>query len=164
MVIAGGIALGVMAALSMRKRVEELRQLERIIGYMESEIRYKHALLQEAIESVSGKVYFPFDSWLDKLSVILKQDRERGFPEIWEDSLQELRGLSHLKKDDVKYLISLGQVLGYLDVSAQQRGMELEKENIHNLIVGLDKELANNMKVSIIMGTLGGIFLVLLLL
>lgn len=163
-VIVGGISLGFIVAFSMKKRVDELRQLERIINYIEGELRYKNALLGEALMSASYRCGQPFDSWLRKLSVQLEEGTDLSFYSLWENSLIELEPYSALKKEDIRELFAVGQALGYLDIKSQSTSLSLEKENIHSSITKLDKSLYNNMKVSIILGTLGGIFLVILLL
>lgn len=68
-----------------------------------------------------------------------------------------------MTKEDVKELYLVGQTLGYPDIKSMEMGLELQKENIHNKIQALDGVLANNMKVSVILGTLGGILLVVIL-
>lgn len=148
----------------MKKRVDELRQLERIINYIEGELRYKNSLLGEACMSASTRCGHPFDSWLRGISIELEEGTDMSFAEVWENSLKELETVSSLRKEDFRELLAIGQTLGYLDIKAQEAGLSLEKENIHSNIVNLDKSLSNNMKVSIILGTLGGIFIVVLLL
>ena len=163
MILAGGILLGLWIAMSMKKRVDELKQIERIINYLEGEIRYKNSLLGEACIAASLRCGQPFKLWLEKIASELENDYAYSFSDIWEKSIEELRDKSHLRKTDIIELVAVGQTLGYLDVKAQQMGMALEKENIHNTIKSLESGLANNMKIAVILGTLGGIFLVVVL-
>ena len=60
MILAGGILLGIWIAMSMKKRVDELKQIERIINYLEGEIRYKNSLLGEACIAASLRCGQPF--------------------------------------------------------------------------------------------------------
>ncbi|MBE5944903.1 MAG: hypothetical protein E7258_08295 [Lachnospiraceae bacterium] len=163
MIIVGGMSLGVMVALSMKKRVEELRQLERILNYIQGELSYKNSILKEAFYEASFRTKPPFDKWLIAIKELIEESEDMTFFEIWEKSLIVLRGESHLKREDISELMNIGQTLGYLDVSAQQMGLALEKDNLHSNIVRLDKGLLNNMKVAVILGILGGIFLVVVL-
>ncbi len=163
MILLGGVTLGVWVALSMKKRVVELRQIERIINDIEGEIRYHNSLLREAIMSAAMRSGQPFRNWLSELSKELDNNYNDAFMDIWERSLVTLKENSHLKKEDIKEILLFGQALGYLDVKAMELSLGLEKENIHSLIKNLNQNLANNMKVSVILGTLGGIFLILVL-
>ena len=163
MILTGGPALGVYFAVSMKKRVEELRQIERIMNYLEAEIRYKNSLMKEAFYSASIRYGQPFNAWLRKMSIMLSEESDKDFSLIWQISLNELKDATHLKNDDIREISNFGQALGYPDIRSMEKGIELEKENIHNCISGLDKDLMENMKVSVILGIMGGIFLVILL-
>ena len=164
MVVVGCVSLGFMFAISMKKRVDELRQVERIINHIEGEIRYNNALIKEALRGARTRCAEPFDEWLNYVADELEEDYNDSFSHIWDRSLDILQRKTHLKKSDIKELVLIGQALGYLDMKAIKMGLELQKENLHNVILNLDEVLANNMKVSVILGTLGGFFLVVILL
>ena len=70
----GSLVLGIKIALNMKARLRALRELERIISYIEGELRYRHAVLNEALYNVSLKCGHPFDMWLGDLSQRLKVD------------------------------------------------------------------------------------------
>lgn len=163
--IAGSMALGIKIALMMKKRVEQLKEIERIINYIEGEIRYKHSILKEACINASTKCGQPFSDWLEIVGDRLElSDSGEGFSEIWFESLNVLYEKSLLSKRDINEINSLGQTLGYLDIRSQEMGLKLEKENIHERLVQSDRELMNRMKISVILGTLSGIFIVIMLL
>jgi len=163
--VIGGAWFGLIVAGTMKLRVKQLRELERIIHYLEGEIRYKHAVLYEACINSSYKCGQPFDKWLYELGISLKeQQKDERFDKLWAGSLDELLDATYLKNSDLEELYNLGQTLGYLDIKAQEHGLALEKENMHIKIKGLSEELTNKMKISVIMGILGAIFIVILLL
>lgn len=157
--------LGIMSAWSMRKRVEQLRELERIINYLEGEISYRHSILSEACMNASLKCGQPFNIWLSNLSTNLESgDSDEGFEKIWSEALTILDTGSALKKEDIEVIKNMGHTLGYLDIRSQEMGLALEKENIHERAVRNARELSERMRVSVIMGTLGGILIVIMLL
>ncbi len=147
----------------MKKRVDELRELERIINYIEGEIRYRHSILSQACRNAGLKTGQPFRQWLQVLGDEMESEYESTFQEIWDSSLKYLEEKSCLHRDDISRLCDLGRTLGYLDVESQTKGLTLEKDNIHEVIQKLDKGLAGNMKLSVVLGTLGGIFIVVIL-
>lgn len=159
------MSLGVGIAVMMKRRFEQLKEVERIINYIEGEIRYKHSILKEACINASEKCRQPFCDWLSNLGDRLEiSDKGESFADIWSESLAMLYDSSLLNRKDINEINSLGQTLGYLDIRSQEMGLKLEKENIHNRLVQLDRELMNRMKISVILGTLGGIFIVIMLL
>lgn len=171
------MGLGIKVAVEMGKRVEQLREIERIMNYLEGEITYRHSLLAEACLRASDRTKEPFCNWLSIIAEKTENqteeifdeeftDEENGttsFSDIWEDSIDYLQNESCLTKKDIKELLAFGQALGYLDINTQQMGMHLEKEQLHTRIQRLSEELTNKMKISVILGTLGGIFIVVML-
>ncbi|GEM_PF-2937943 len=163
MVLTGGAAMGIYVALGMKKRVDQLRELERIINFIEGEISYKNSLIWEALHKASIKCGQPFDTWLLSVSEELKNNIDISFNEIWEKSLGFLKDNTSLKDRDIGELINFGQALSCGDIKTMVKAITLEKENIHNSINTLNINLMNNMKISIVMGILGGMFLVIIL-
>lgn len=163
MVLTGCIWLGLSIAVSMKRRLDELREIERIVNHIEGEICYNNALMKEALSRTARRCGQPFSAWFDKLCGELEENYNDTFCDIWDRSVKDLQKRTHLTKEDVKELILVGQTLGYPDIKSMETGLKLQKENIHNKILALDGVLANNMKVSVILGTLGGIFLVVIL-
>ncbi|MCM1272841.1 MAG: stage III sporulation protein AB [Clostridium sp.] len=160
-------ALGVSYALSMKKRIEHLKELQRIMNYMAGEIAYRHAVLGEVFLNAASKCGAPFQMWLadlgDKLTCNESELMQEPFVGIWRKSLDYIREHTKFKESDIRIMEALGQALGYLDINTQQMSLKLEQENLQNIIKQADMELANKMKVSVVMGTLGGVMIVILL-
>lgn len=183
-VIVSGFVLGMKIALLMQKRVSELREMERTVHVLEGEIRYHHAILSEACRNAASRCRQPYSDWLMQLHRILTQEsREKAVdtqawnPDmdmnenmvdnltyIWESSLERLYSASHLTRRDMEHLRALGRCIGYLDIEAQEGGFKLECENIHACMLRAEGELANKMKLSVILTTLCGIMIVIMLL
>lgn len=164
-------------ALAMRKRVYELRELERTIHILEGEIRYHHAILYEACKNTADRCGQPFSEWMLSLHSDLyteAYDADKGFAEteqetdrfisLWNASLKRLYQISHLTRNDMELVKAVGRCLGYLDIETQERGFALECEQIHMCMLHAEQELGNKMKLSVILATLGGILLVIMLL
>ncbi len=176
-IIVAGFSLGMYLALSMQKRVRELRELERTIHILEGEIRYHHAILYEACQNTAYRCGQPFSEWMSSLYADLyadaydvdtefhgdEQEMDR-FICLWNSSLEKLYRISHLTKNDMELVKAVGRCLGYLDIETQQQGFSLECEHIHMCMLRAEQELGNKMKLSVILATLGGILLVIMLL
>lgn len=159
--------LGLKFALDMKKRTAQLRELQRIVSYLEGEITYRHAVLSEACLLVAAKCGQPFKKWLEDLgNVLALEDDERkpeSFYESWCTSLAFLRENTKLKTGDMAVLNSLGQAFGYLDIQTQQMTLELEKENLSKIIKYADEGLVSHMRISVVFGVLGGLMIVIML-
>ncbi|MDE6025910.1 MAG: stage III sporulation protein AB [Lachnospiraceae bacterium] len=160
-------ALGVLYALSMKKRIDHLKELQRVINYMEGQITYRHAVLGEVFLNAASKCEAPFDTWLgdlgDKLICGEPEIMPESFVSIWQKSLDYIRDNTKLKEKDINIIEALGQALGYLDINTQQMSLKLEQDNLHNTIRQAEVEVSNKMKISVVMGMLGGMMIVILL-
>lgn len=136
-----------------------------------------------AFKSASARCHKPFSDWLVFLSERLDDagrlidDNERfrdfidcdfddntyEFCEIWNSSLIYLKDNSFLHEEDIDYLKTLGQTLGYLDITAQEIGIKLFLENLHAKINEISANLTDKIRISIIAGMVSGIFIVVLL-
>ncbi|MBQ8924422.1 MAG: stage III sporulation protein AB [Lachnospiraceae bacterium] len=161
-VISGGGIAGFSYAYKLRKRLDNLRELERIVIHIENDIRYRHSIISEAFRGVSVRCRKPFSDWLMFLSERL-DDADSQFSEIWDSSLIYLKDNSFLHNEDIDNLKTLGQTLGYLDIASQEMGIKLFLENLHNKINEISSTLNDKIRISIIAGMVGGIFIVVLL-
>lgn len=172
LVIAGSMAMGIKLAGLMKGRIVALREIERIIGYLEGELRCKHSTLGEALYSVSLKSTDAYRSWLNQLvkavdgQVVELKDKAsyEDFYSIWCRSLDTLKAHTLLNTRDINQLRDVGKALGYLDIESQQMNLNMEKELIHNTVLELDKDIGARMKNAIVLSFLGGIMTVIVLL
>lgn len=163
--IAGSVCIGMYIAYYMKLRVDELHELQRVIGYIEGELRYNHSLLYEAINLCGKKADKIFLNWLSFLEKNLMADMagEKEVNDIWNESMDILKETSHLKNDDIELIRGFGQAFGFLDISAQQNAIALEKERLHIRILELSESLKSRMRLAFAMSALGGICLVIML-
>ncbi len=166
--------LGVRLAFNMKKRIVQLREIERIINYLEGEIRYKNSLLGEACFNIALKCGQPFRAWLTYLGKDLSEHKEEvdsfkvdfeqdDFGRIWTDSLKILKENSGLNSSDLQELDNLGQALSQTDIQTKERSLMLEKDIIHGRIENLSVDLNSRMRSTIILFFLGGLMTVIVL-
>lgn len=159
--------IGLKFAFELKKRTMQLKELQRIINYLEGEITYRHSVLSEAFMSVAAKCGQPFNLWLENLAneLILEDDvlKPDSFYESWCASLKYLKKNTKLKSGDIMVLKALGQAFGYLDISTQQMTLKLEQENLRRIVKSADDELVSHMKISVVFGVLGGLMIVIML-
>lgn len=170
--VVGSLALGVRIATNMRGRLNSLRELERILGYIDGELRCRHSVLYEAMYNVSLKSGQPYRLWLGRLSKELEAQgsvndeasKYKDFYTLWCESLTYLMEETLLNSKDISQLCDVGKALGYLDIESQQMNLNLERELIHKHILELDKDINARMKNAIVLCFLGGIMTVIALL
>lgn len=166
MIITGSAAAGIYIAYGMKKRMEELREFERVMGYLLGEIRCNHSLIYEACDNVAKRTSGLFSGWLLYFSSSLCEDvaSDTEVAYLWEESLFYLEQNSHIKSSDLSLLKPFGQTLGYLDIQTQQEQIKHEQDNYHYELQNRERELNKQMKLAVYLGILGGIFIVILML
>lgn len=158
--------LGFTVVSAMKKRVFELQEIERVIGYIEGELRYNHALLYEAVMKCSQKADKCLKPWLDNLckSLTALSANDLSVNEIWQRELSYLLEDTYLMESDIELLKNFGQAFGYLDVCAQENAIKLEKDRYHQELVCLSGKLKEKTKLVLYMSVLSGLGLVIILL
>ena len=148
-----------------------LREIERILSYIEGELRCRRSVLTEALYNVSVRTPKPYNLWLLELIKIIDsqsnnvdKDEFYEFYYMWTKSLDYLRANTLLSSKDISLLCGVGKALGYLDIESQQMNLSLEREHIHSYILDLDKDVNLRMKNAIILCFLGGVMTVIALL
>ncbi|MBQ8924456.1 MAG: stage III sporulation protein AB [Lachnospiraceae bacterium] len=189
LVITGAGIAGTSYAYRLKKRLDNLKELEHIVINIENDIRYRHSIISSAFKNVSTKCHKPFSHWLMFISKRLDYADDPNeaneqlindfdcddeffngffhntyeFSEIWDKSLIYLKDNSFLKNEDIDDLKTLGQTLGYLDITSQKMGISLFLDNLHSKINEINSTLNDKIRISIIAGMVSGIFIVILL-
>ncbi len=156
--------MGIYFGRLYRQRLEQLRELERIVNFIQGEIKYKHSILSDAFFNVSDRSKEPFKGWLFSLGEALVKNNHEEFFLIWENSLEYLKNYSVLKDMDYKELLAIGQAFSSADIDSQEKSISYEREIIHSRVISMDKSVADKMKTSIVFGGLSGILIVVILL
>lgn len=174
LVIIGSLALGLRIAFNMRGRIRDLKEIERILGFLEGELRVRHSTMDEALENVASKSGQPFKLWLKELAENIRTSQNYvdyncsnehiDLHDMWNKSLDKLLGRTSLNFKDIEQLQDVGRALGYLDIESQQMNLKMEMELIHQHILTLDKDLSVRMKNAVVVCLLGGIMTVIALL
>ena len=161
----GCLFLGIYFSRIYKNRLNQLQDLERLISFLQGEIKYKHSVLSEAFLHASERCRMPFKTWLYELSEALQNNnQENTFIELWEGSMSYLKETSSLMESDFRELRSVGQALLDMDIESQDKALCYEKELIHSRVDELSKGIADKIKISIVLSTLCGILIVVILL
>lgn len=164
LILTGGFLVGYRIAASLKKRMHELIEIKRMLLFLQSEIEYNMTPLQQAFQTISGKMQEPVSMWLVSLSENMNESKGKLFSEIWVESLSCLSDKSFLKKKDIRMLSDLGKSLGYLDLKQQMGGIDLCDKILETEINHARESLPGKIKTVISISVLGSIMLVLTLL
>lgn len=163
LVVAASAGLGFSYSCRLGKRLEQIRQLQRMAMLLKGEISYGCAALPEALESIGGKLIDPFDQFLGQMAGRLREYPDKSFRQIFKEEMDANLGQSALTKKDKEALMQMGAFLGYLDKDMQLRTMELYLSEVGREIQDAKDSMPGKQKLCRSLGIMGGLFLALLL-
>lgn len=129
-VIAATTLTGMLRAGKIREEYGQMRNLQRLLCMMESEIRYAHTHLGEIFLHVSRRVQEPYKSWLLDMEHKMRAADSGALEMIWRQAAGERLSGCGLPKKELERLIQLGSQLGVVDLKLQLQMLALYQEQL----------------------------------
>lgn len=155
-------ALGWGKSMSLQRRLEQLREIEKLVHLILGEITYRKEALPEALLRTSQKAVPPFDEFLQEVSRQASLFQGECFSKIFRETAQRCLENSALKRKDLEVFVQLGEYLGWMDITLQKNTIALYLEQLKQEIQSLEKELPGRKKMYQSLGAMAGIFLTIL--
>ncbi len=163
LVVMASAGIGFSYSFCLGRRLEQLRQLERMTLLLKGEISYGYASLPEALTSIGKKMPEPFTHFLCQTASRLKVYPDKSFQQVFQEEVEEDLKTSALTAKDKKALMQMGAFLGYLDKDMQLGTLDLYLQELAGEIKAAQESIPGKQKVCRSLGVMGGLFLVLLL-
>lgn len=140
-----------------------LKYLQKIFTLIQSEIRYSRTYLGEIFYEIGEKEKEPYRSWLIDVSEKLNEFTGERFEDIWKESIcRNLNNLS-LQEPDLEILKNVGTQLGFSDINAQIRLIDLYLEQLERSIKEVHEQIQTKVRLYHCMGVMSGLFIIILL-
>lgn len=163
LVVAASAGIGFSHSFRLGKRLEQLKQLERMTLLLKGEISYGCVSLPEALSSIGKKLPEPFAHFLGQVASRLKSYPDKSFQQIFQEEVEEDLAQSALTAKDKGALMQMGAFLGYLDKDMQLRTVDLYLQELDREIEDAGESTPGRQKLCRSLGIMGGLFLVILL-
>lgn len=162
LVIISTSAVGLNVAASIEKRINELKELRKILMLLRGEIDFDVLGAQSAFKEIADKVKDPYKKFLLDISGEIQEAKEDSFCKIWEKNLNTLT--EKIKdEEDINRLKSFGHDFGYRHKEVQISAIDLYINELDLKIDELRENMDAKMKVYRTIGIMTGLFLVLIL-
>lgn len=159
LVIASSAGMGFYFSGEIKSRIEDLKELKKLIGLLRGDIRYASTPLPEAISAMARRSSGHFEVFLKNVSGKLSELSGATFFEIWREAVEkDLIDTSMAKKDKCQ-LIQLGENLGYLDKDMQLNTLDLYLSRLDEEIADLTKTAKEKTYLFRSLGIMAGIFI-----
>jgi len=163
LVLVSSTGMGFYFSNEMRCRIEDLKELKKLIGLLRGDIRYSSTPLPEAINSIHRRHSGCFQSFFNYVSEKLNELSGHTFLEIWKTAVETELGSTSLTKKDKLHLMSFGENLGYLDKDMQMNTIDLYINQLEEVIVDLTKTVKEKSYMYNTLGIMAGIFITIIM-
>ncbi|MGI6093844.1 MAG: stage III sporulation protein AB [Lachnospiraceae bacterium] len=158
-IIGASTAIGCLLSVQLSNRQRELKQLLKLVSFLEREITYGMATLPEALEHTGHKMASPFSDFLFSAAQKAKRREGKTFDRIFEESLEEELKETSLTAKDKEGLKELGKYLGYLDVTMQKNMIQLYQKELEMTLLEIGETITTKKKLYQSLGIMCGLFL-----
>lgn len=164
LILASSTILGFAYAEKFKKRVKELKEIQRGVYILKSEINYTRSLLPEALLKVSEKCEEPVSGIFSEVSHGLIQCDDMDVYTCFVNALKNNREKLNLKKDDESILTDLAKTLGSTDIEGHNDIFILTLENLGRAIEDAEDKENKNVKMYRYLGFSLGMMIAIILL
>ncbi len=161
--ILSSAGIGVYYSSVAKMRLDNLKDVRKVMMRLRGEISYAGTPLPEAIAHASDYAGRGFAAFYRALVGRLGQMEGETFPIIWKACVERELGDVCLTKKDRAELVKFGEGLGYLDKAMQTSTIDWYVSELDQQIHDCNGELGKKVKLYNTLGFMGGIFLVVLL-
>lgn len=163
MIVGGCLGMGLWYREAFRGRLEALRNLQRILEMLISEIRYGRSTLPECCGHIAGRLQEPYRSCFVTIHDRVVENTGVIFGQIFREQMEEcLKGLP-LEEADRRCFFTLFGENGFEDETMQIRSIEQCKELLLSTIGRLERENTEKCRMAVGLGAMSGLLLVIIL-
>jgi stage III sporulation protein AB len=164
LIITSSAGMGWYFSSELRNRIQDLKELKKIVILLRGDIRYANTPLPEAVQALASRHDGKYKLFLSEITDRLNELGGVSFCTIWKETIAKKLDHTSLSNKDLINLGQLGENLGYLDKDMQINTLDLYISQLEEEI----KELSRNVKEKTYLynslGVMGGIFITIIML
>lgn len=164
MILAVTTLTGAYFCLREKYRLQDLRELERAMVMLESQIRYLSVPLSEVLENISYQTSGQVGVLMQETAKAMAEKTGETADKIWETVWLRHLSYTYFSGEDYQSILRFGKTLGYLDQEQQKNSTDLFLTELRQKCGQLERRLEKNGRLYYSMGFLGGLLLVIVLL
>lgn len=163
MIVSGCLGMGLWYKQFFMGRLETLRNLQRILEMLISEIRYGKATLPECCGQIAGRLAEPYGNCFGQIYNRMAENTGVMFGQVFREEMEEcMKGLP-LVQEDKNCFLDLFNENGFEDERMQIRSIEQCRERLINASERLERENAEKCRMAVGLGAMSGLLLVIIL-
>ena len=164
LIILSSAGMGFFFSNEMRCRIDDLRELRKLVLLLRGDIRYGNTPLPEAVNAIARRHKGSFEAFFNKVSTSLNELSGLTFQEIWKDAVEKKLVDTSLSRRDKTQLLQFGENLGYLDKEMQMNTLDLFLSQLEEETKELSKAVKEKSYLFNSLGIMAGIFISIIML
>lgn len=145
----------------MSRRVAAFEQLERLLSFLETQIRYSAASIRDILVSAHRSGEYKALLFLE--DVVQRLEEGEKPDDVWETAIDNRGGACGFTAADCHLLADFGHQLGKSDIEGQLAHCETYRHLFDNRLEAAREEFQSKGKLYIVLGILSGLGIALLL-
>ena len=163
LVVCSCSGIGIYFSTTLKDRLCQLREIQKILLLLRGDIRYANTPLSEALYTISVRHEGELKAFLRWVSEELEKMEGQTISQIWKKGIDtKLKG-SALSKKDLEAFLGFGKNLGYLDKDMQLSTIDLYVETIAAEVEEASRTIKEKSYLYNSLGVMVGIFLTIIL-
>ena len=164
LIILSSAGMGFFFSNEMRCRIDDLRELRKLVLLLRGDIRYGNTPLPEAVNAIARRHKGSFEAFFNKVSTSLNELSGLTFQEIWKDAVGKKLVDTSLSRRDKTQLLQFGENLGYLDKEMQMNTLDLFLSQLEEETKELSKAVKEKSYLFNSLGIMAGIYISIIML
>lgn len=160
--IVGFGCLGILKAMKIKKRPQEIREMISALALLDTEIYWGTTPLPEAFAVLRERTDSPWQEFFSKLEQNIRKGQSAS--SAWEKAIAEHKRKTCLLEEDWKIIKGIGKGLGRSDRSEQHKILELAQKHLSHVDEKARQQVDGKAKMWSYLGFLGGAAVVIFIL
>lgn len=162
-IVASTSCAGYMLGEKLRRRVADLKELQRLLISIKNELKYSMDPLEITFKKIASDFMSPFDDILRSAAAKIHNNEISSIDEAISNSLVEREKDLSLKDEDKLIFTEFARSLGKWNIGAQEDFFNLSFAKIEEQLKSAEDFCAKNLKMYNVMGLCIGLMLVIVL-
>lgn len=146
LIIAASTVLGFCYGEKFKRRLKELKDLQRGVYVLKNEINFTHSLLPDALNKVYEKCDGTIGRIFFRAAELLNTNEEKDVYSCFMQSINEEKGQLSLTQSDLGIFLDFTKTLGEMDIDGHNDMLALTLENLKKAVEDAEHNVDKNVK------------------
>lgn len=162
-VLASGLGIGYTGCIRLKKREHALREIIRLLRFLQEEIRFGNVPLREAFHRASGRINGEFRLCLEQVAEAMGKGETDSFSEVFRKCAAHILNSIPLSAEEKKSFLDIGNYLQSPDIRSELQELEHLQNLFTEYLENLHQEMTGKLKIYKSMGFFAALMIIVLI-